>query len=244
MQGSGSAIDRVFNTPVAPVRRFRGAIDATLTLALGSVCAFALTLGPAPLNTVALASSPAPALSGGFDPSPTAPLTPADVEVDEPADEHATATTEPAPNADAPVEASTEPPAPAEPPVASTKGDQAPKPEKAAKSGTPPKAHTPSKPQGPSTAQKPQKPKTSGSPALISASAALTVVDSYRQASGLPAFVSPDDCALSTEYASVKVTPSLLLPPGLAKKTLAADPAYATVAGGPGALTVTIHACR
>src|SRR5690554_4138449 len=75
MHVAGSSIDRVFNQPIAPARKFRGTIDAALTLALGSVCAFALTLGPAPMNTVALSAPAVSATGGSLDPgSGTLPM--------------------------------------------------------------------------------------------------------------------------------------------------------------------------
>ncbi|MEX1078736.1 MAG: hypothetical protein WED09_06465 [Homoserinimonas sp.] len=78
----GSAIDRVFHPPVVPVRRFRRAIDNVLTLALGPICAFALTLGPAPLNTFTASSATATTFGERFEPSPEAQLVPAQVDSD------------------------------------------------------------------------------------------------------------------------------------------------------------------
>src|SRR5690554_743573 len=80
VQVAGSAIDRVFAQPMVPARRFRGAIDTVLTLALGSVCAFGLTLGPAPMNTVALSAPTTSSAGGMFDPDSTAVLVPDDVD--------------------------------------------------------------------------------------------------------------------------------------------------------------------
>src|SRR5690554_1832405 len=79
-QVAGIAIDRVFNPPIAPARKFRGTIDAALTLALGSVCAFGLTFGPAPMNTVALSAPTASSAGGMLEPDSTTILVPDDVE--------------------------------------------------------------------------------------------------------------------------------------------------------------------
>lgn len=239
MQVSGSAIDRVFAPPILPPRRFRGAIDAIFTLAVGSVCAFALTLGPAPLNTVAASSAAADSFAGHSDPAPDLPLLPAEIDSEDSVDDQAEDV--PMPTPDAPGDAVAQSPV----------GAQTPKPPAAAR--TPQDAKQAQEPPGPPRAKpspkapQPQKPNVLSRlsvPELISPSAAGSVVQTFRLASGLDAFVSAEDCAQSTVHASVSVTPSALLAPGLAKKSLAPDPAYATVSGATGALTVTVHACK
>src|SRR5690554_813159 len=82
MHVTGSAIDRVFTQPILPPRRFRGVVDAALTLALGCVCAFGLTFGPAPLNTVAASSAASASFTGNFDPTPGLALLPAGADAD------------------------------------------------------------------------------------------------------------------------------------------------------------------
>lgn len=233
IQVSGSAIERVFTLSTLPPRRFRGALDAALTLALGSACAFALTLGPAPLNTVAVSSAADASLGGQFDPSPGLPLVPAEVGSEGSSSEQDE--TRPTPSASDLVAQSTVDSSTAGPP-APAKSPQ--------KAEQPPASPPAPKVERPQKAQQPQKPNTADAPELISPSAALSVVQNYRLGAGLAAFVTADACAQSTVYASVAVTPSALLPPGLAKKSLAPDPAFATVSGTTGALTVTVHACQ
>ena len=147
MQVTGSAIDRVLHPPSVPVRRFAGVIDAAFTLAIGSVCAFGLTLGPAPLNTVGVASAAAAA--------PAAPST-----------------------------------------------------------------------------------------MWFTPAAAIGFVEAYRLEAGLDAFVPADTCADVGTHATVPVTPLSPLAPELVDKSLVPDPAFATMSGEAGAVSVTIHACR
>jgi len=149
MQVAGSAIDRVFHPPSVPVRRFAGVIDAAFTLAIGSVCAFGLTLGPAPLNTVGVSSAAAAGLAPAA--SSTMWFTPA---------------------------------------------------------------------------------------------AAIRFVEAYRLDAGLDAFVPAEACADLGMHATVPVTPLSPLSPELVDKSLVPDPAYATVSGEPGAVSVIIHACQ
>jgi hypothetical protein len=249
MQVSGSAIDRVFNPPIAPPRRFRGAIDAALTLALGSVCAFALTLGPAPLNTVAVSSAAAASFTGQFGPSSDAPLLPAEIDSQERGRDRAE-DAKPTPSATRdsgtrpPKGSSTGEPHSSTPKPQDAKGpSKSQKPSKPPGHGKPPHAHRPPKAQ-PEQKAKPAKPaKSKSSPQTVSPSAALSLVQDYRVASGLDAFVPANECTQATVHSSVTVTPPASLPPGQAKKSLAPDPAFATVSGAPGAPTVTVHAC-
>jgi hypothetical protein len=223
MQVAGSAIERVLNPPIAPARRFGGLIDTALTLAFGSICAFGLTLGPAPLNTVAVSSAAAASFSGQLDLTPDGTaLPPGEVEANGPDDADADA-----PAASTVTEANTvrEPTtndALAKAPVAAA-------PPAAAKSQEPPRPPAQDRPAPP--------------PGTTSA-AALTIVESHRLSAGLDEFVSAEACERPSVHTTLVVTPPAVLPPGLAKQSLAPDPAYATVSSGPGALSVTIHACE
>src|SRR5690606_1293095 len=86
-------------------------------------------------------------------------------------------------------------------------------------------------------------PENAAGPQFRVQSTALSVVENFRVASGLGAFVAATDCAQPVMHAAVKVTPSLSLPPGLSTKSLAPDPAFATVDTGPGAVAVTVFRC-
>ena len=72
---------------------------------------------------------------------------------------------------------------------------------------------------------------------------ALTIVETFRVASGLSAFVAADACAQPTVHSTVAVAANGLLAAAQAKKALAPDPAHATVNSGPGALSVTVYSC-
>jgi hypothetical protein len=232
MQITGSAIDRVFNPAVAPTSKFAGLIDTALALGLGSICAFALTLGPAPLNTVAASSAAAASLSAHLDPSPVAPLL--DVDRETPGAE----AQEETPGSDlTPPSASlgTSPDASA----SAAPGDSV-VPQKSTAAPAPRQPGTETKVEAPPPASKPVAPVQTGT-----GTDPLGVVEAYRLASGLPAFVSAEACGQSRVHASVVVTPNEQLPPGQAKKSLAPHPAYATAdSNGPGAISVTIHACQ
>lgn len=237
MQLSGSAIERVFTQPVVPARRFRGAIDTAFTLALGSVCAFALTLGPAPLNTVAASSPAAASLAGHFDPVPEFSLLPAEVGQDEPEEESSES---PTPSATDKPDPQGSPNAPPGPPGAATKPG-------AAKKAEPPTTLTD---KAEKTVQVPvpsvprvKVPEAATPLPEATASAALTVVEMFRMAYGLSAFVSAAECSGSTVYASVTVIDGVL-PLGQAMSSLAPDPAYATGGEGLDDPSVTVYACR
>src|SRR5690554_2326312 len=164
-------IGRVFTQPVAPPRKFRGAIDAALTLALGSVCAFALTLGPAPLNTVAASSAAAASFAGHFDPAPGSSWLPVEVAEDD-AD---------AQGQSAEDEAESAPPAPT--PGHTAAGEDVPVPPAAQAPPAPP-APPPAQPPGQAKkAEKPPPPpaqREPGPPPGITASAAVTIVETMR----------------------------------------------------------------
>src|SRR5690554_875502 len=190
-------IGRVFTQPVAPPRRFRGAIDAALTLALGSVCAFALTLGPAPLNTVAPSSAAAASFAGYLDPSQGTAILPAEVDSDD--SDGSTSTGEKqgdstAPDSQtsegsttqAPVESSknagspgaakkaekTQPKVPGPPPHATKNGP----PPHAATPGPPPHASTPGPPPHAAVAGPPPHAQNAP-PQGVTGSVALTIVE-------------------------------------------------------------------
>lgn len=227
MQVSGSSIARVFTQPVAPPRKFRGVIDTALTLALGSVCAFALTLGPAPLNTVAASSAAAASFAGHFDPAQETALLPAEVGDSNDTDEtQAEEESRPTPTPTPSVSTTNEPVA--QSPVGSASPTAPGAARKAEKAAHP----------------QPHAPKVAAPPQGVTESAALTIVETFRFASGLSAFVSADACIQPTVHANVTVTPNGVLPSGQAKQSLAPDPAHATVGTGPGALSVTIYACE
>lgn len=240
-QVAGSSIDRVFNQPITPARKFRGTIDAALTLALGSVCAFGLTLGPAPMNTVALSAPATSSAIGNVDPEQGTVLVPNDVDGD-----GANSTGDEAPGASyrprLPASSENTDPVSAAPPAESA-SPATPLPESSHPSH-PLGKQPPPQAQGPQ-AQSPATPldNATGSQFKVQ-STALSVVENFRVASGLGEFVGAADCAQPVVHAVVTVTPSLTLPPGLSKKSLAPDPAYATVGTGPGAAAVTIFRCQ
>src|SRR5690554_3411483 len=240
MHVAGSSIDRVFNQPIAPARKFRGTIDAALTLALGSVCALGLTLGPAPMNTVALSAPSASSASGPIDPAPETVLVPGEVDnagASDKAPEYSSRPGSPA-NSDTAEPAPSEPPAPAEPPAPVEPRRESTNPSHPLDKQPPPQRN---RPQHPTPAEPNHK---ATGPQLTDRATALSVVQNYRIASGLGAFVAAGDCAQPVVHSVVPVTPSLTLPPGAAKKSLAPDPAFATVDNGPGALKVTVYRCQ
>src|SRR5690554_1448170 len=230
-------IGRVFTQPVAPPRKFRGAIDAALTLALGSVCAFALTLGPAPLNTVAASSAAAASFAGYLDPSQGTALLPADVDDSEDSN-GSTSTSEQqddSSTSDAPASGESTTVAPSESSAKATSPgaakntdkSQSTKPDKnqsnvpgppphAGTTGPPPHAGTPGPPPHAATpgppphAAVPGPPPHAQAPAPpqgVSGSVALTIVETFRVASGLSACVSADAGAQPTVQCSVTVAP-------------------------------------
>src|SRR5690554_6735909 len=238
VQVAGSAIDRVFTQPMVPARRFRGAIDTVLTLALGSVCALGLTLGPVPMNTVALSAPSTSSAGGAFNPESAAVLVPGDVD-----------------SADSGSEASDDS---SRPRLPASSGRAAPAPVT-----SPPETSAPANPnaepgnnqhpqgnQHPPQSQKSQHPSPAHphdngtAPQFKAQSTAVKVVETYRIASGLGAFVAEGKCAQPVVHSVVMVTPSVALPPGLAAKSLAPDPAFATAVDGPGTVAVTIFRCQ
>ncbi len=230
-QVAGSAIDRVFNPPTAPARRFRGALDAALTLAVGSVCAFGLTLGPAPLNTLALASAAAPVVSAPGGGAHASPFLLAEVD-DDSSGENASD------------EQSTPPPVAADEEGGHRQSEQPQPVPSAVETGKTGKAAKPAPAPQPEAPVAPTVPEVVASaPPPPAAVGPLAVVEAVRTASGLERFVAAGSCTEPTVFAHVHVTPSGQLPPGLAKKTLAPDPAYATVGEAQGVTPVTIYAC-
>lgn len=227
MQVSGFGIGRVFTQPVAPPRRFRRAIDAALTLALGSVCAFALTLGPAPLNTVAVSSAAAASFAGYLSPSPGTAVLPAEVD-DSDESNGSTSTGEQQGDSTAPdgrtSEAST-----GQVPAESSKNSSSPgaakkaekaqskvpgQPPHASTTGPPPHAGTPSPPPHASNPGPPPQAAVPGPqlrvqvpapPQGITGAVALTIVETFRVASGLSTFVSAGACAQPTVHSTVTV---------------------------------------
>jgi len=225
---------------MAPARKFRGTIDAALTLALGSVCAFGLTLGPAPMNTVALSAPATSSAAGNVDPVQGTVLVPNEVDgngANSTGDDARGASYRPR----LPASSENTDPVSAAPPAESS----------SPATPTPESSH-PSHPLGkqpPAQAQRPQAPSpatpqdNATGPQFRVQSSALSVVENFRVASGLGAFVAAGDCAQPVVHSVVTVTPSLTLPPGLSKKSLVPDPAYATVGTGPGAAAVTVFRC-
>lgn len=247
MHVTGKSIDRVFNQPIAPARKFRGTIDAALTLALGSVCAFGLTLGPAPMNTVALSAPAVSSAIGTVDPEEGTLLVPNDVDGGDaaragdkapgtsfrprlPASSESTEAAPVAPVAEASAasKTGTEPGNPSHPLGKQPQGNQG--------HQTPPQAHQTQHPSAPLD--------NAAGPQFRAQASALSVVENFRLASGLGSFVGAGDCAQPVLHAVVTVTPNLELPPGLSKKSLAPDPAFATLGDGPGAAAVTVFRCE
>jgi len=238
MHVAGSSIDRVFNQPIAPARKFRGTIDAALTLALGSVCAFGLTLGPAPMNTVALSAPASSSAVGNVDPEPGTVLMPNDVDgagTDSTGDEVPGSSFRPRLPANS---ENTEPASGAPAAEASAPAQPAPTPSRPLGKQPPPQGQQPQhrSPAMPS--------ENAAGPQFKVQSTALSVVENFRVASGLGAFVAAADCAQPVIHAVVTVTPSLSLPPGLSTKSLAPDPAFAAVGTGQGAAAVTVFRCE
>jgi hypothetical protein len=242
MHVAGSSIDRVFNQPIAPARKFRGTIDAALTLAFGSVCAFGLTLGPAPMNTVALSAPASSSAVGNVDPEQGTVLAPGDVDgagTDSTGDEVPGASFRPRLPASS---ENTEPASVAPSAEASAPAQPAPAPNHPLGKQPPPQAQQPQV-QQPQHGPLATPPENAAGPQFKVQSTALSVVENFRVASGLGAFVAAADCAQPVVHAVVKVTPSHSLPPGLSTKSLAPDPAFATVGTGPGAGAVTVFRC-
>lgn len=228
IHGAGITIERVLNPTILPARRFRGVVDTVFTLALGSICAFALTLGPAPLNTLA-ASSDAPAAFEGVDQAAASgSLLPREIRTDsstvhqrEAANQRST-------------DRSSEAPPEGRIPVPETESQS-------------PGAHMPTVPAPALPIPAPIVPDVQSGAAVPSqaAAAALAIVESYRTASGLKPFVDSVSCAVPLVHVTVHVTPSELLPIGLAVTSLVPDPAHASAqetGGGP--VTVTVYTCK
>ena len=225
--GASITIERVMNPPTAQPRRFGGLLDTVFTVALGTVCAFALTLGPAPLNTVAVTSAAAETFAQ-LEPAPAGvPLAADEVEADPPASNQG-AKEDPAPWG------SSEPVRPGPAVVDNSTGNAPVAPNLPGDTS--------------STIPTPAAPVTPPAQAVVDGAAvspAVAIVEAYRTASGLPRFVTADACANPTAHSTVQVTPSALLPPGLAKKSLAPHPAFAAAEdNGLGAVAVTIYSCQ
>ena len=225
--GAGISIERVLTPPTVPQRRFRGLLDTVFTVALGSVCAFALTLGPAPLNTVAVTSAAAETFAE-LDAAPASgPPATEGVERHQPAADEA------------------------------SRDDQSPRnSEEAARPGTDAVDNStggtalfPVSPrEGASVVPipaAPVAPPVLGSVAETTQSAAVAIVEAYRTASGLPGFVAADACINPAVHSVVQVTPPTMLSLGFGQKSLAAHPAFAAVEdNGLGAIAVTIYTCQ
>lgn len=242
---AGTSIDRVFTRPILPARRLHSALDAALAVALGSVCAFGLTLGPAPLNTVAL-SAPAMSSPGGTlgsEPGELLATDDPDDEVDNVDSGNDPAGTSFRPRL--PAHSERTEPLPVAPPTVSV-APAKPNP-RSSKPSVPPRTQPPQQqqpqtpPQLPSVAQ-PQDDNTA-QPFSIQPTA-VSVVEEYRIASGLGGFVAESACGQPVVHSVVDLPPSLVLPPGTAPATLARDPAFATASEGAGAVTVTIFRCQ
>lgn len=248
MQISGIGIGRVFTQPVAAPRKFHGAIDAALTLALGSVCAFALTLGPAPLNTVAPSSAAASSFAGYLDPSQGSAVLPAEVDNSD-GSNGSTSTGEQQgdsvaldgeTSAVSPSQAARESSKYANSPGAARKAEKRQSkvpvpPPHASVSGPPPHATAPAPPPH---AQVPVPPHG------VTGAVALEIVETFRVVSGLSAFVSADACAQPVAHSTVAIVANGLLAAAQAKTTLAPDPARAMATSGPGTLSVTVYTCE
>ncbi|MHA6667433.1 hypothetical protein ACX3O0_01040 [Homoserinimonas sp. A447] len=81
-------------------------------------------------------------------------------------------------------------------------------------------------------------------PQGVAGSAVVSIMESFRVASGLAAFVAADACTRPTLHATVTVGANGAFAPGEAKMSLAPDPAHATVGISAGSLSVTVYACE
>lgn len=229
IHGVGITVERVFNPTIVPARRFRGVVDTVFTLALGSICAFALTLGPAPLNTFAASSDASASFEGLDQAAASGSLLPSEVRTDsstvhqrEAAGQRATDTSSGSP-----------PTATIPTPEAESQSPSAPAPPAAA----------PALPM--TTPDASDLHSGAGVVNQVTTAAALAIVETYRTASGLSPFVDSVDCGTPLAQATVLVTPPSLLPSGLANQSLLPDPAHASAQDtGNGPVTVTIFSCQ
>ncbi len=245
LRGAFRGVGQLHMLPLVYPRRLRTMIDAVFTVAVGAVCACALTLGPVPVNTVAATTAlSADAGQGGFDqadkgvvgtPTTAPPRDPAednraeddaadsDVPAPEPSDD---------PGTEASVKTST-PPAASARPQSGEKRDEASEPA----------------PVGPVRDFRARPAPDDYNPAAAKfgtepSKALLTTIDAFRVASGLSALVGTASCHNPSLHAEVRLTPGGTLPPSRARATLAPGSAHATVTtAGDGRMTVNVYAC-
>jgi hypothetical protein len=229
--------ERWGSVPLGSVGRLRTMFDTVFAVAIGSVCACALTLGPVPVNTV---SPPSSLTAGAFELGDHAAAAPSDLE--QPTRPDAPSSDAPAAEFPAPDQpratAQVPPPGPVvAPPQAHAPGAHPPGSNEQAKPHTDVPAEA--RRAAPSKKLTPPHPKFAEDPG----EGAVSIINELRTANGLKALLTEQQCAAPTLQAIVQLTPGLTLPPKQAQAGLLPDPASASVETVAGRTVVNLFSC-